>query len=209
MSKNNKRNKKKMTDEQKKTNPEEKPAEVEETETEAVIEEQPEQAQPEAEQKYEPMQLTAEEVKALKEKLDKLTEERDDAIRQAQRLQAEFENYRKRNAQIAADSRDDGIREAVKNILPVLDNFDRALENAPDDQFAAGIRNIAKQFVGALAKCGAEELEASGQFDPKLHDAVMKDSVEGVPSNEITAVLQKGYRVKGKIVRYAMVKVNE
>jgi molecular chaperone GrpE len=163
----------------------------------------------EAKEQYEALTLTAEEVKALKEKLDKLTEDRDDAVKQAQRLQAEFENYRKRNAQIAADSRDDGVRETVKNLLPVLDNFERALENAPDDAFAAGIRNIARQFVDSLAKCGAEELEASGQFDPNLHDAVMKDNVEGVPSGEITAVLQKGYRVKGKIVRYAMVKVNE
>ena len=163
----------------------------------------------EAKEQYEALTLTAEEVKALKEKLDKLTEDRDDAVKQAQRLQAEFENYRKRNAQIAADSRDDGVRETVKNLLPVLDNFERALENAPDDAFAAGIHNIARQFVDSLAKCGAEELEASGQFDPKLHDAVMKDNVEGVPSGEITAVLQKGYRVKGKIVRYAMVKVNE
>lgn len=206
MSKNNKRNKKKMTEEQKNPIPEEVvPEEQPAAAPETAAEPEPETAEPEAEG----MTLTAEEAKALKAKLDKLTDERDDAIRQAQRLQAEFENYRKRNAQIAADSRDDGIRDTVKNLLPVLDNFDRALENAPDDQFAAGIRNIAKQFVSALEKCGAEELEAKGQFDPNLHDAVMKDNIEGVPSNEITAVLQKGYRVKGKIVRYAMVKVNE
>ena len=206
MSKNNKRNKKKMTEEQKNPIPEEVvPEEQPAAAPETAAEPEPETAEPEAEG----MTLTAEEAKALKAKLDKLTDERDDAIRQAQRLQAEFENYRKRNAQIAADSRDDGIRDTVKNLLPVLDNFDRALENAPDDQFAAGIRNIAKQFVTALEKCGAEELEAKGQFDPNLHDAVMKDNIEGVPSNEITAVLQKGYRVKGKIVRYAMVKVNE
>ena len=204
MSKNNKRNKKKMTEEQKNPIPEEVvPEEQPAAAPETAAEPEPETAEPEAEG----MTLTAEEAKALKAKLDKLTDERDDAIRQAQRLQAEFENYRKRNAQIAADSRDDGIRDTVKNLLPVLDNFDRALENAPDDQFAAG--NIAKQFVSALEKCGAEELEAKGQFDPNLHDAVMKDNIEGVPSNEITAVLQKGYRVKGKIVRYAMVKVNE
>ncbi|MBR6428162.1 MAG: nucleotide exchange factor GrpE [Clostridia bacterium] len=175
---------------------------------------QPEEAEKEpAEQKqepvYEPMTLTAEEVKALREKLDKLQEDRDDAVRQAQRLQAEFENYRKRNAQIAADSRDDGVRETVKALLPVADNFERALENAPEDAFAEGIRNISKQFETALRKCGAEEIEAEGEFDPKLHDAVMKDSVEGVPSGHITAVLQKGWRVKGKIVRYSMVKVNE
>ena len=208
MSKNNKRTKKKMTDEQKKTAPVEEPEVTEETEVVNKAEQPKEKPQTE-EPKYEEMTLTAEEVKALKEKLDKLQEDRDDAIRQAQRLQAEFENYRKRNAQIAADSRDDGVRETVKNLLPVLDNFERAMENAPDDAFAAGIRNISRQFVDALKKCGAEELEASGEFDPNLHDAVMKDNVEGVESGHITAVLQKGYRVKGKIVRYAMVKVNE
>ena len=209
MSKNKKRNSKKMTDEQKDPIPEEAvPAEEREVEQELVTE--PEEApETNAEPEAEGFTLTAEEAKALKAKLDKLTEERDDAVRQAQRLQAEFENYRKRNAQIAADSRDDGVRETVKNLLPVLDNFERALENAPDDAFAAGIRNISRQFTDSLKKCGAEELEAAGQFDPNLHDAVMKDSVEGVPSGEITAVLQKGWRVKGKIVRYAMVKVNE
>ena len=204
MSKNNKRNNKKMSEEIKNTAPAE--------ETPVTAEEQTVVNKPEAapeEQEYEPMTLSAEEVKALKEKLDKLEEDKADAIRQAQRLQAEFENFRKRNAQIAADSRDDGIRETVKNLLPVLDNFERALDNAPDDPFTAGIRNIARQFTDALKKCGAEELEASGEFDPNLHDAVMKDNIEGVESGHITAVLQKGYKVKGKIVRYAMVKVNE
>jgi molecular chaperone GrpE len=203
MSKNKKRNNRKMSEEIKKEVPAEEAAEKAE---ETVVTD--EAAAPE-EPKYEAMTLTAEEVKALKEKLDKLEDDRADAIRQAQRLQAEFENYRKRNATISSDSRDDGVRETVKNLLPVLDNFERALENAPDDPFAAGIRNIARQFADALKKCGAEEIEASGEFDPKLHDAVMKDNIEGVESGHITAVLQKGYRVKGKIVRYAMVKVNE
>lgn len=176
----------------------------------AVQQEAEPEEQAETAPEFEPMTLTAEEVKALKEKLDKLTEDRDDAVHQAQRLQAEFDNYRKRNAQIAADSRDDGIREAVKNVLPVLDNFERALENAPeDDPFVSGVRGIRKQFVDALTKCGAEEIDASGKFDPNLHDAVMKDSTEGAESGDITAVFQKGWRVKGKIVRYAMVKVNE
>ena len=205
MSKKHKRNMNGMAEEEKNRAAEETPEEPMLPETE----EQPEEPkQPEGEE-YEPMTLSAEEVKALKEKLDKLQEERDDAVKQAQRLQAEFENYRKRNATLVADSRDDGVRDTVKNMLPVLDNFERALENAPDDPFAQGIRNIAKQFSDALAKCGTEEIAADGMFDPNLHDAVMKDSAEGVESGMITAVLQKGYRVKGKIVRYTMVKVNE
>ena len=184
-------------------------AEAEKTvETNETAEPIPEAETEKTEPEYEPMTLTAEEVKALKEKLTKLQEDRDDAIRQAQRLQAEFENYRKRNATLVADSRDDGVRDAVKNMLPVLDNFDRALETEGDDPFARGVRNIKKQFEDALKKCGAEEIDASGKFDPKLHDAVMQDSVEDKESGDITAVLQKGWKVKGKIVRYSMVKVN-
>ena len=201
MSKNKKRNKNTMTEENKPTPEEELNAAPGETAEETETEEKA----PE----YQEMTLSAEEVKALKEKLDKLQEDKDDAVKQAQRLQAEFENYRKRNAQISSESRDDGVRETVKNMLPVLDNFERALDNAPDDAFAEGIRNIRKQFVDALTKCGAEEIEASGKFDPNLHDAVMKDNQEGAESGDITAVFQKGWRVKGKIVRYAMVKVNE
>ena len=215
MSKKNKRNNKKMAEEIK--NPEENAVneaaeqteKVEMTEPEAAAEESAAEQKAEAAPEFEPMTLSAEEVKALKEKLDKLEAEKEDAIKQAQRLQAEFENYRKRNASLASDSRDDGVRETVKQLLPVVDNFERALVNAPEDGFAQGIRNIAKQLSDALAKCGAEELPAEGQFDPHLHEAVMKDNVEGKESGEITAVLQKGWRVKGKIVRYAMVKVNE
>ena len=203
MSKKHNRNVNEMAEEEK------NPVEAEELPEEELLPEGDQEQEAPKEEQFEPMSLTAEEVKALKEKLDKLQEERDDAVKQAQRLQAEFENYRKRNATLVSDSRDDGIRDAVKNMLPVLDNFERALENAPEDPFAQGIRNIAKQFSAALEKCGAEEIEADGKFDPNLHDAVMKDNVEGVESGAITAVLQKGWRVKGKIVRYTMVKVNE
>lgn len=205
MSKKNKRKQNGMTEENKNPKVETQAAEAEMNEPEAP------EAEPKAETDpaYEEMTLTAEEVKALKEKLDKLQEDKEDAIRQAQRLQAEFENYRKRNASISAESRDDGVRDAVKQMLPVLDNLERALQSAPEDPFAQGVRNIAKQFTDALAKVGAEEITAEGEFDPAVHEAVMKDSVEGVKSGHITGVLQKGYKVKGKIVRYAMVKVNE
>lgn len=207
MSKKSKRKQNGMTEE--KTKPEET--------IETPAENEPEPAAPEAEVKpeadeapvYEEMTLSAEEVKALKEKLDKLEEDKEDAIRQAQRLQAEFENYRKRNASISAESRDDGVRDTVKQLLPVLDNLERALLSAPEDPFSQGVRNIAKQFSDALIKVGAEEITAEGEFDPALHEAVLKDNVEGVKSGHVTAVLQKGYKVKGKIVRYAMVKVNE
>ncbi len=152
--------------------------------------------------------LSKDEFMAVRERLKKLELERDDAVKQAQRLQAEFENYRKRNVSLAAECRDDGVRDTVKQLLPVLDNFDRALDSAEDTPFVQGIRNIARQMDDTLKKCGLEEIEANGKFDPNLHDAVMQDSVEDAESGDITAVLQKGYRVKGKIVRHTMVKVN-
>ena len=217
--KNKKRTVKKMNENDPvKLTPEEESEMAEEQKAEEILEEAAEKTEApeeagesaETEEQTEEIILTPEQAKLLKAELDKLREEKDDAVRQAQRLQAEFDNYRKRNAQLAADSRDDGVRDVVKQLLPVLDNFDRAMQNAPEgDAFADGIKIIAKQLVDNLAKCGVEEVEAEGQFDPNLHEAVMKDSVEGMESGMITAVFQKGYRVKGKIVRHTMVKVNE
>lgn len=196
-----------MTEEKIKAENTEAEAPEEAEETEIVSEpEEPEKNEP----VYEELTLTAEEVKALKEKLDKLQSDRDDAVKQAQRLQAEFENYRKRNAQISSDSRDEGVRETVKELLPVLDNFERAVQNAPEgDPFAEGVRNIEKQFKAALEKIGAEEVPAEGEFDPNLHSAVMKEAAEGEEPGRILAVLQKGYKVKGKLVRFSLVKVSE
>ena len=185
--------------------------EMKAAETEAAEEKTEETGKTEVKEEpaYEEMTLSAEEVKALKEKLDKLEADKEDAVKQAQRLQAEFENYRKRNAQLSAESRDDGVRETVKALLPVLDSFERAMQNAPEDTFAEGMRNIEKQLVDALKKSGLEEVPAEGAFDPNLHEAVMKESAEGEESGKILTVFQKGYKVKGKIVRFSMVKVSE
>lgn len=212
MSRKGKRKSLKMAEEKKKAAEmnEEIPAE-EELELPATEEEEPEETVEKTEEPvYEAMTLTAEEVKALKEKIDKLETDKADAVKQAQRLQAEFENYRKRNASLSQDSRDDGVRETVKQLLPVLDSFERALMTAPEGEaFADGMRNIEKQLVSALTKCGLEEVPAEGDFDPNLHDAVMKEEKEGVEPGKIIEVFQKGYRVKGRIVRFSMVKVSE
>lgn len=131
----------------------------------------------------------------------------DEAILDAQRIQAEFSNFRKRNASIRSESIDDGVRETIKALLPVLDNFDRALANSDGSPFARGMEQINKQLFDCLAKCGMELVEAEGQFDPNLHEAVMQDTESDAETGTITAVLQKGYRVKGKIIRHTMVKV--
>ena len=125
------------------------------------------------------------------------------------RLAADFDNFRRRNASIHADSNQEGARNVIKELLPVLDNFDRALGNsaAVDAAWLAGIQLVHKQLMDTLAKLGMEEIDASGKFDPELHNAVMQDEAEGVESGMITEVFQKGYKVKNRIIRHSMVKV--
>lgn len=175
-----------------------------------------EQAQTEAEAEVveDVVTFTREEFEQAKAEIEKLREQAenskkaaDEAVLDAQRLQAEFANFRKRNASIRADSMDDGIRDTVKALLPVLDNFERAFMNAEDTPFAKGMEQIHKQLIAALEKCGMEEVEAEGLFDPNLHEVVMQDTESDAESGTITAVLQKGYRVKGRVIRHTMVKV--
>lgn len=154
--------------------------------------------------------LTRDEFKQVKEKIDRLEKEKESDVALLQRLQADFDNYRRRNASIAADSLDEGARNLIKSLLPVLDNFDRALEAAPQGENAAwvdGMKLVAKQLYETLYKAGLEEIQAEGQFDPELHNAVMQEEAENKESGEILAVFQKGYKVKNRIIRHSMVKV--
>lgn len=147
------------------------------------------------------------EIARMQQEIETLKANVDSSILDAQRIQAEFSNFRKRNASIRAESIDDGARETIKALLPVLDNFERAFSNSDGSPFAKGIEQIYKQLVDVLGKCGMEEIDASGQFDPNMHEAVLQDTESEAESGAITAVLQKGFRVKGKIIRHSMVKV--
>lgn len=154
--------------------------------------------------------LTRDEFKQVKERIDQLEKEKESDVALLQRLQADFDNYRRRNASVVADSLDEGARNLIKSLLPVLDNLDRALDNVPEDEKTAwveGIQLVSKQLYETLQKAGLEEIEAEGQFDPELHDAVMQEESEEKESGEITAVFQKGYKVKNRIIRHSMVKV--
>ncbi|MBR4435172.1 MAG: nucleotide exchange factor GrpE [Clostridia bacterium] len=147
------------------------------------------------------------EIERMQKECEEAKKATDEAILDAQRIQAEFANFRKRNATVRADSMDDGVRDTIKALLPVLDNFDRAFDNSDGSPFAKGMEQIHKQLIACLEKCGLETVESEGAFDPNLHEAVMQDDESDAESGTITAVLQKGYRVKGKIIRHTMVKV--
>ena len=155
------------------------------------------------------IELKKEEFLQIKEHISGLEKERDEMKGLAQRVQADFDNYRRRNASLAADCREEGARGVICDLLPVLDNFDRALENAEGVEAAwvEGVRLVQRQLIETLGKCGLSEVPADGMFDPHLHNAVMQEEAEGVCTGSILEVFQKGYQVKERIIRHSMVKV--
>ena len=152
-----------------------------------------------------------EELKKAQEDLEKKQQELDDTIRLLQRNQADFENFRRRNNSVRAESYESGRRDAVAELLPSLDDFDRIVANADkaDDAWVEGVKLVYRKFTDALKKLGLAEIEAEGKFDPNLHNAVLSEAAEGMESEMILAVLQKGYKMGDKILRHSMVKVSE
>lgn len=154
--------------------------------------------------------LTAEEFRLAQEHIAELQKEKDEATRLLQVTKADFDNFRRRSASVRTDSLEEGKRETIKELLPLLDNFERAMESeCTDENWRKGIELVHRQFVDGLKKLGLSEIETDGKFDPNLHNAVMKEAVEGRETGDILMVFQKGYRVGDKIIRYSMVKVAE
>ena len=128
----------------------------------------------------------------------------------AARIQAELENYRKRSAREQQEFKEYAVADAIKALLPILDSLDRALKTnaASLDDFRSGIELIDKQFHDALAKLGVEPVEAEGQpFDPNLHQAIQMVDTEEVEDNHVIDELQRGYKLKDRLLRPAMVRV--
>lgn len=126
------------------------------------------------------------------------------------RLQAEFENYRRRTKKEIQNIKETASYDLLQNLLPILDNFQRALESPPEEAkgFVEGVRMINTLLKNQLRDAGLETMEAKGQpFDPQYHDAVEVDSSGDHPENTVVDVLQDGYMVKGRLVRPALVRV--
>lgn len=125
------------------------------------------------------------------------------------RTLADFENYRKRADREKQEFYKHALASVLKELLPVLDNFDRALEHAEEgDDFHKGVLLIYKQLLDALRKHGVRPIEESGvHFDPNIHEAVVREEDPSVPSHTVAAVLQKGYFLHDRLLRPALVKV--
>ena len=151
------------------------------------------------------------ETEKLKKKYeDALAEQKDKYIR----LYAEFDNYRKRTEKEKAQNFDFGAREIIEKLLPVVDNFERALGTVDpedeDDAFTKGVRSIYKQLEKMFEDLEVKVIPAEGEkFDPNLHNAVMTDTESDAEEDTITQDLLKGYTYKGQVVRHSMVKVKK
>jgi len=153
----------------------------------------------------------AAEIEGELDELVKTARQRDDYLALAQRTQADFENYRKRVAREAAAARERGVGVLAKELLPALDNLDRALEAAADDDpLLQGVRLVRTELKGALARVGVESFCPLGeQFDPSVHEAVAtaEQPPGGSPSGTVVEVYQDGYRLGESILRPARVVV--
>lgn len=147
---------------------------------------------------------------ALAEELKKAKAQCDEYLDLAQRKQAEFANYRRRTEGIRQEAFDDGRRDAIDKLLPVVDNLERALGAAGEEDggLKAGVEMVLRQTKETFAKMGVEEIDPLGQpFDAELHNAVMQGSPEEGEPGTVCLVLQKGYKLAGRVIRHAMVKV--
>ena len=158
--------------------------------------------------------VTAEETTKEKEQEQTASEEgkepQEDWQDRYLRLFAEFDNYKKRTQKEALASYGNGTSDTLEKLLPIMDNFDRAIDALEEDNaFSQGVKMIYKQFKEFFDSMGVTEIPALGEkFDPNVHNAVMHIDDENFGENEIAEVFMKGYKYKdSKVLRHSMVKV--
>lgn len=146
--------------------------------------------------------------KNQEEENKKLREELDATKDRLLRLTAEYDNYRKRTIKEKEGIYSDAYIDVLKEIVPILDNLERAVAaDGSIDDLKKGVEMTIKGCKDSFAKLGVEEIDASGEFDPNVHNAVMHIEDEDLGKNAIAEVFQKGYKKDDKIIRHTMVKV--
>jgi molecular chaperone GrpE len=145
----------------------------------------------------------------LQGEIDRLKGERDQLVDRLARLQAEFENARKREARERADFRDFAVSGAVEQFLPVLDNFQLALGSAGSvEQLRAGIELIVKQMEDVLRTLNVQPVETVGvRFDPRVHEALESVDRSDLPDHQVLEEVRRGYRIRDRLLRPALVRI--
>jgi molecular chaperone GrpE len=158
----------------------------------------------------------AEHEQQLERDLDELTaraDKADEYLELARRTRADFENYRKRAAREAAAAQERGVAKLVRELLPAVDNLDRAVAAADvtdaannGDELVSGIKLVQAEVISALARAGVERFDPEGEpFDPECHEAVAQHQVEGAKPGTVVEVYQRGYRLGDSVIRPARV----
>ncbi len=204
-----------MTEEKKTNGAPEAEAAVPETEAAAKAAASADAAPESKKDKKKEEKILKEEVKALNQKLAELTDAADKAKAELAettdkylRIAAEYDNFRRRSAKEREGVYADAYAEALKEILPVIDNLERAANFTEPDKVLEGLQLIFKGADDMLAKLGVEAFGAPGdRFDPNIHNAVMHVEDEAIDVETVIEVFQKGYKKGDRIIRYAMVKV--
>jgi molecular chaperone GrpE len=145
----------------------------------------------------------------LEQRLEEAERERDEYLNDLKRVAADFDNFRKRAARDQADLSARAHERLVKELLPVLDDLERALEAAAEHEEAKledGVRLVHRELVEALAREGLDEIETDGRFDPHVHEALLSQPSEA-EEGSVLDVLQKGYRLGDRVLRPARVVV--
>lgn len=145
----------------------------------------------------------------LKKELDEALLKQEEYLGIAQRIQADFENFKRRNAEVRRDSYEDGAGEVIKMLLPVIDNFERALHaESSNGSIKEGVQLIYNQLMEIFEKRGVTVIDRKGEkFDPNLEDAIVQGNPEEGEPGTVCEVFLKGYKFKNTILRHAMVKV--
>jgi molecular chaperone GrpE len=145
----------------------------------------------------------------LQGEIDRLKGERDQLVDRLARLQAEFENARKREERSRADFRDFAVSGAVEQFLPVLDNFQLALGSAGTvEQLRAGIELIVKQMEDVLRALNVQPVETVGaRFDPRVHEALESVDRSDLPDHQVLEEVRRGYRIRDRLLRPALVRI--
>ncbi len=144
--------------------------------------------------------------------VEELTRERDEYLDSLQRLKAEFDNYRKRAAREQASFAARAGESLLKELLPILDDLERALDAAESHEEAKleeGVRLVHRSLFEALRKQGLEVIDTDGAFDPHVHEALLAQPIEDAEPGSVVQVLQKGYRLGDRVLRPARVVVAE
>lgn len=152
-------------------------------------------------------------IQSLKDEIEKVQLEKKETYERMLRIQAEYENFKKRTEREKIAERKYKAQDLANELLPVLDNFERALQievNENNKSIFEGISMVYSQLKEALKSQGIDEIETVGnQFDPNQHHAIMQVEDDEREANEIVEELQKGYMLKDRVIRPAMVKVNK